>query len=127
MTEPNVSAGPEQPARGGGPSERNAVNIVYLLYLASLVFGITALIGVVMAYINRKEAAPDLASHYGFQIRTFWIGLLYVVIGGATSMIVIGWFLLLFWLIWLIVRCVKGMKYLSRGQPHPDPTSWLFG
>ncbi len=118
MTEPNVS---------GVPSERNLANIVYLLYLASLVFGITALIGVVMANINCKEAPAILASHYRFQIRTFWIGLLYFVIGGATSIVVIGWFLLLLSVIWLIVRCVKGMKYLSRGQPHPDPTSWLFG
>lgn len=127
MTEPFISAGPDGPARGGGQAARNTVNIVYLLYLASLVFGITALIGVVMAYINRKEAPSELATHYDFQIRTFWIGLLYVVIGAVTSMIVIGWFLLLLWAIWLIIRCVKGMKYLSREQAHPDPTSWLFG
>jgi len=43
------------------------------------------------------------------------------------SLIVIGWFVLLFGLIWIIVRCAKGMKYLARGQAHPDPGAWMFG
>ncbi|MXZ09042.1 MAG: hypothetical protein F4Y79_06295, partial [Gemmatimonadetes bacterium] len=46
--------------------------IVYILYLAELVVGITGLIGVIMAYVNRSDAPEWLASHYRFQIRTFW-------------------------------------------------------
>lgn len=45
--------------------------IVYFLYLAGLVFGITGIIGVVMAYINRNDAPEWLETHYQFQIRTF--------------------------------------------------------
>ncbi len=127
MTESNATRDLEDLTVGGSGAERNLVNIVYILYLASLIFGITALIAVVMAYVNERDAPGWLWSHYNFQIRTFWIGLVYLVIGVATAYIVVGIFVILFWVIWLIVRCARGMKYLARGEPHPDPMSWLFG
>ena len=123
MTDPQVEILPQS----GEPSEGRIANLIYILYLASLVFGITGLIGVVMAYVNKGDGPGWVESHYRFQIRTFWIGLLLGVIGGLTSLIVIGWFVLLFGLIWIIVRCAKGMKYLARGQAHPDPGAWMFG
>ena len=100
--------------------------IVYILYLVGIVVGITAIIGVILAYINRNDAEDWLQSHYQFQIRTFWIGILYTVIGGILTFIVVGYLVLLFWLIWLIVRCVKGLKYLSENQAHPNPKGWIF-
>lgn len=127
MTESTRTSVPGDPTEGDRSSEANLVNIVYILYLASLIFGITALIAVVMAYVNERDAPGCLWSHYNFQIRTFWIGLFYLVIGVATAYIIVGIFVILFWVIWLIVRCARGMKYLARGEPHPDPMSWLFG
>lgn len=100
--------------------------IIYALYLANFVVPFTALVGVIMAYINKGDG-NFLDSHYQFQIRTFWIGLLYAFIGAVLTLIVIGWLILFFYLIWLIVRCVKGFKYLNKQQPMPDPTSWMFG
>jgi len=100
--------------------------IVYFLYLAGLLFGITGIIGVVMAYINRADAPEWLAKHYQFQIRTFWIGALFIFIGALLSLIVIGYFILLLWIIWLIVRCVKGIKALDSNEPPINPTGWLF-
>jgi len=124
MTDPQVEILPQS---GGEPSESRIANLIYILYLASLVFGITGLIGVVMAYVNKGDGPGWVDSHYRFQIRTFWVGLLIGVVGGLMSLIVIGWFVLLFGLIWIIVRCAKGMKYLARGQAHPDPGAWMFG
>jgi len=110
----------ERPAAG-------TAKLVYILYLAGIVFGITVIIGVIMAYINR-DAAPDwLATHYRFQIRTFWIGLLYFVIGVMLTVLLIGYLVLLFLLVWLIIRCVKGIKFLDQGKACPNPTSWTFG
>lgn len=100
--------------------------IIYVLYLANLVIPFTALVGIIMAYINKGDG-NFLDSHYQFQIRTFWIGLLYALVGALLTLIVIGWLVLLFYLIWLIIRCVKGFKYLNKQEPMPDPTSWLFG
>jgi uncharacterized membrane protein len=104
----------------------SSCNLVYILYLASLIVGITGLIGLVMAYLNRGQAPDAIKTHYQFQIRTFWIGLLFGFIGAITTIILIGWLLLLLLAIWWIVRCVKGMQYLGRGQPYPNPTTWLF-
>lgn len=106
-------------------SAQNA-KIIYILYLVGIVVGITGLVGVIMAYINKDEAPDWLKSHYQFLIRTFWIGLLYCVVGIISAVFIIGIFILLFWVVWLIIRCVKGMKALDAKQPHPDPTGWMF-
>lgn len=100
--------------------------IIYILYLAGFVVPFTGVIGVVMAYINRSDAPDWLRAHYQFQIRTFWIGFLYVIIGFFTTFILIGFLILLFYLIWLIVRCVKGMKMLDLKREPENVTGWLF-
>lgn len=71
----------EQSVTNNGTSQQQLAKIVYILYLVGVVFGITGLIGVVMAYIYKSDAPEWLSSHYQFQIRTFWIGLLYLVVG----------------------------------------------
>ena len=45
--------------------------IIYILYLAGFIVGITPLIGIVMAYMNRGEGSDWIQSHYQWQIRTF--------------------------------------------------------
>jgi uncharacterized membrane protein len=101
-------------------------NIIYILYLVGIVFGITGIVGVVMAYIYKGDAPEWLQSHYQFQIRTFWIGALYMLIGFILVFVFIGYLILLFWVVWLIIRCVKGMKALDQKEAHPDPTGWMF-
>jgi uncharacterized membrane protein len=107
-------------------SKVGTAKIIYILYLIGVVFPVLTIIGLVMAYVNKDDAPEWLQSHYQFQIRTFWIGFLYVVIGALLSIILIGYLVLLFWVAWIIVRCVKGMKYLDAQQAHPDPTGWMF-
>jgi uncharacterized membrane protein len=111
-------------------SDRQLVLIVYLLYFAAYIFGITALIGVIIAHIRFPDVNPPLSSHYQFQIRTFWIGLLYVVVGtilAVTVLPVIGGAILIWWLIWSLVRNVKGLLMLNDNKPIQTPTSWMFG
>ena len=100
--------------------------VVYILYLAGILVGITGIVGVIIAYVNKSDAPEWLKTHYQYQIRTFWIGFLYMFIGSILSIILVGYLVLLFWMVWLIVRCVKGMKYLDNQQAHPDPTGWMF-
>ncbi len=100
--------------------------IIYILYLVSLVLGITGLVGLIMAYVYKSDAPEWLKTHYQWQIRTFWIGLLFAVIGIITTSIMIGFLVLLFNVVWFIVRCVKGLSALEKQQPLPQPTSWLF-
>ena len=101
--------------------------IIYALYLASFIVGITLLVGVLVAYIYRKDADDWLASHYRFQIRTFWMFVLFSVIGGLSAIIFVGWIILAFAAVWLIVRCVIGIKRLGERQSIENPASWLFG
>ena len=101
--------------------------IVYILYFAAYVVGITALIGVIIAHVQVGTAEPLLASHYRFQIRTFWIGLLYLVISIPLSAVLIGLPLLGWWFIWSLVRIVKGGLLVTEHKPIANPQSWLFG
>jgi uncharacterized membrane protein len=101
--------------------------IVYILYLASYVIGITALVGVIIAHVQIGTADPMLRTHYQWQIRTFWIGLLCFVVGVVLCLVLIGILVLLFWLVWTLVRTIKGMLALNENRPVADPTSWLFG
>jgi len=107
------------------PSDSTA-KIVYVLYLLSLLFGVTALVGVVIAYVNVGDAPEPLKNHYRFQIRTFWIGLLYSVVGALLAFVMVGFLVLAFAAVWLIVRCVKGLKHLDRREPYPNVETWLW-
>ena len=102
-------------------------NIVYILYLAGVFVPLTPLIGVIMAYLAYDEAEPWVQSHYKFQIRTFWIGLLFGFVVLILCMVVIGFLLIPVVLVWYIVRCVKGLNAISKRAPMSDPGSWLFG
>ncbi|WP_251977185.1 DUF4870 family protein [Salinicola avicenniae] len=115
---------PEQTSEGDARAQAPMVNsssmalIVYVLYLAGFLTGITAVIGLILAHVNKgEEQNPMLLSHYRFQIRTFWWGLLWMTLGMITSAIFIGFFVMAFWAIWTIYRCVKGLTRLNRGQP----------
>jgi uncharacterized membrane protein len=102
------------------------VNIVYYLYLASILVGITAIIGVIIAYMNRGAGMDWLDSHYTYQIRTFWIGVLYSLVGLVLTFVIIGFLVLLFVLVWWIVRCIKGLQLAGSRQPVPNVDTWMW-
>ncbi|MDB4409807.1 hypothetical protein N9235_03255 [Gammaproteobacteria bacterium] len=110
----------------GNTTTAGTAKIIYILYLVGIVFGLTAIVGVIMAYVNKTDAPEWLATHYQFQIRTFWIGLLYLVIGAALAAVFIGYLIILFWVVWLIIRCIKGIKFLDMQKSYPDPAGWMF-
>jgi uncharacterized membrane protein len=108
-------------------STAGTAKIIYILYLVNIVVPFTGLVGVIMAYLNQKDADEMLKTHYRFQIRTFWIGMLYIFIGALLSMVLIGYLILLFYVVWLIVRCVKGLQALDSNEALANPASWMFG
>ena len=100
---------------------------VYILYVVGWLIPIIApIVGVILAYIHREDAPPWLHTHYQLQIRTFWIGLLFGAISVVTSLILIGWLLMLLTLIWMTIRCVKGLKLVYAGAPYDNPETWLW-
>lgn len=97
---------------------KDTVLIVYILQAVSLLVGITLLIGVIINYIKRSDAKGTwLESHISWQIRTFWLYLCFIIIGGATVIIGIGYLILLIAYIWLIYRICKGWIRLSENKP----------
>jgi uncharacterized membrane protein len=107
------------------PGQTNAL-VVYVLYLAGLVIGISGLVGLVIAYVNRGKAGGFVETHYTWQIRTFWIGLLYALISGVLVIFAIGFVLLFAVAVWFIVRCILGIQALQRGEPIKNPESWVI-
>lgn len=107
------------------PGSKNAT-LIYILYLASIVVGITSIVGVIFAYLNRGKGAAWVDTHYTYQIRTFWIGLLFSFIGIILMFVFIGILVLIAVLVWMIVRCIKGLQLASRGEPVPNPETWMF-
>lgn len=102
------------------------VKVIYALLLLSLLFPVTALVGVIMAHVSAGEYTEPARSHLRFQYRTVWIGLGIGLIGAATSFIMVGFVVLAVLLVWWIVRCVRGLLIANRREPLPEPERWGF-
>jgi uncharacterized membrane protein len=130
MTESSEPTAPTTPPPTPPPvaptvthDERQMAFVIYILYLAHFV-PLAPIVGLVLAYIERARAPAWLQSHYLYQIRTFWIGLLYWVVSLALCVILVGIPLLLATWIWFVVRCALGLSRLMRSEPYPTPESW---
>jgi uncharacterized membrane protein len=121
-----TAAGPNPPPQPIVPTTTVAL-IVYILYFVGYFTVIPAVIGVIMAHVQVGASDPMLTTHYRFQIRTFWIGLLYLVAGTLLTLIAVGVLVLLWWLIWSLIRNIKGTLALNEHRPIANPGSWLFG
>ena len=120
------SPDPAQSAVTPTTDNMDGPKLVYLLYFAGFVVQITWIAGLIVAYLKRGEAGPNAASHFTFQIRTFWIGLLFMVIGGITVFVFIGFLIMAATVVWALIRLIKGFMAASDGKPVPDPETWLW-
>lgn len=118
--------GPDQ-SQPPAISNKQLALIVYILYFVAYFTGITALIGAIIAHVQVASADPLLATHYRFQIRTFWIGILYLVVGTILTVVIVGIAILFWWFVWSLVRNVKGTLALNDNKPIANPASWMFG
>jgi uncharacterized membrane protein len=133
MTSPPI-ADPVAPR----PSLATLTHVIYGLHAFSLVTGIIgaativgafltgwpSIIAVILNYVKRSEARGTwLESHFRWQIRTFWFGLLWVglcilfVIVTFGVGILIAWLPLAFVGIWFIYRIVRGWLALAERRP----------
>jgi len=113
-----IPAEADQSKPKGADPARNLAILVYILQgLSFFLGGITALVGVIINYVKMDEVRGTwIEPHFRWQIRTFWIGLLWLVIGTITLMLIVGWFILLGMAIWVIYRIVKGALALNDGK-----------
>ena len=93
--------------------------VVYVLQVLSVFVGITAIVGVIINYVKRDEAVGTLyESHFDWQIRTFWWGLVWSILG-FILLFAFGLGLLVWFVagIWAIYRVVKGFLKLNDNLP----------
>jgi uncharacterized membrane protein len=96
--------------------DQQLTTAVYVLQALGFVFGVTFVIAVVINYLflGRVERTW-LEGHFDWQIRTFWFGLLWFLVGGALSPILIGYPILLANALWVLYRVCRGWMRLSQG------------
>lgn len=85
------------------------------------------LIGVIVAYLKRGDARGSLwETHITYIIRTFWLGVLGIIIGTATSFIGIGVLILIAVGVWWLIRSIKGVLKAINYEPIRNPETWLI-
>jgi len=113
-------------------------HVIYALHAFSLVTGIVgaatvvgafltgwpSIIAVILNYVKRSEVRGTwLESHFRWQIRTFWFGLLWVTLCALFIVATLGIGLLIAWLpltlvgLWFIYRIVRGWLRLMGHRP----------
>ena len=94
-------------------SSYNVVLVVYILQAIALFTAFPMLIAVIINYIKRDDARGTwLESHFCWQIRTFWYGLLWLFIGAVLYIFIVGYFIIFMVWIWQIYRVIKGWMRL---------------
>lgn len=104
--------------------------IVYFSFIIGLFFWPATILAISLAhfYKVRDENPEWLESHYTFQQFTFYYALIYVVIGILLAAYYVGLVILLWAIIWIIIRVAKGLKAVYEEQPIPNPKQFLgFG
>lgn len=104
---------------------KNITLIVYGLQLIGvLTGGIAFIVAIVLNYIKRDDVAGTfLESHFEWQIRTFWISLIWGIVGFVLAITVFllpaAWIIWFVVMIWVIYRAIKGLLNLLENKPMP--------
>ena len=115
----------------------NWTQVIYALHAFSLLAGILgpatvigmfltgwpSIIAVILNYVKRGDVRGTwLESHFRWQIRTFWYGLLWVALCCWFLILTLGIGIIIVWLplavvtIWFIYRIVRGWLALREGR-----------
>ncbi len=102
-------------------SSRTITIVVYVLQACGFVNGLTFIVAVIINYVKRLDVQGSwLESHFLWQIRTFWFGLIWAVIGFLALLTFVGAIVgipvLIANAIWMIYRIVKGFLRLLDGK-----------
>ncbi|MEP3296787.1 MAG: hypothetical protein ABJO27_09970 [Pseudoruegeria sp.] len=132
MSDHNVSSITDNDIVTGRDGGRGMANIIYILYIIGFFTGITALIGVILAYIGKDSAKAPYDSHFRHQIKIFRRGVvmlgvnlvLYMVLTAIAAMtfgvgfifFLIPLGILIWWAVWTLLRIIKGMQALGQGN-----------
>ncbi|WP_299323955.1 hypothetical protein [Parasphingopyxis sp.] len=124
-SEPRQKAAPANTDTG-----TNRPVILSILYMTSLLVGLTGLVAFILALVWKSEPGEAWeASHYDYHIMTFvlWIGtsivamvLIFTIIGAL-----LGIPLLLLALVWVLIRSIMSLTRALNREPMPNPGTLL--
>lgn len=123
----------------------NVNQCTYVLYVVSFFTGgILSIVPIIVNYMKRKEANGTwIATHFDWQIKTFWYSLVWGVVAAALlffaglmifagvfnanqeltlvaiAMGIVGVLMLLVNVIWHLYRIIRGWIALNDGRPVP--------
>jgi uncharacterized membrane protein len=94
------------------------------MIVTAFLTGWPSIIAVILNYVKRSEVRGTwLDTHYSWQIRTFWLALLWLAFGGVLFLTVVGIpvaFVLWFGTgIWVLYRIIRGWLALSSQKVMP--------
>ncbi len=92
--------------------------------VGAFLIGWPSIIAVILNYVKRRDVGGSwLGSHFRWQIRTFWYGLLWVSICILIVVLTLGIGILIMWLplamvsVWFVYRIVRGWIALNARRP----------
>jgi uncharacterized membrane protein len=124
-------------AQGVAHPLRSWTHVIYALHALSLLTGIfgaativgafligwPSIIAVVLNYVKQNDVRGSwLESHFRWQIRTFWFGVLWVGLCVLFVIVTLGIGLLVAWIplgivtVWFVYRVVRGWLALNNGR-----------
>ena len=126
-------------AEGTGAPRDSAIVIAHVMYglhafsalsgllssalvITAFLTGWPSIIAVILNYINRADVEGTwLASHFRWQLRTFWFALAWLLAGAVAFLTVIGIPLAIaLWVatgVWVIYRIIRGWLTLNSRKP----------
>jgi uncharacterized membrane protein len=139
-----VSSSPVPPPLGSATIAESSLitwtHVIYGLHAFSLLAGILgpatvvstfltgwpSIIAVILNYVKRSDVRGTwLESHFRWQIRTFWFGLLWVCVCFAFVALTFGIGILVAWIplgivaLWFVYRVARGWLALNDRKPMP--------
>ena len=117
-----MSDGSEADAAAEGRNLKKDIELTHIIYGLMAVGFITGGLGTLAAIIINYIKVDDvkgtwLESHFRWQMRTFWWGLLWAFLCALLMFVVIGIFLIFVVAVWVIYRIAKGWIRLNDSKP----------
>ena len=110
------------------PAGYTACLITYILYIVGpFTMGILWLAGLIVAFVSKSDAAPEIGEHLDYAKRVGITGLIsYIIVVIITFILiatligtVIAWLPYLIWWIWSLVKSIRGLNALTGGRNAP--------
>ncbi len=98
-----------------------------LLYIGYALAVFLPLGAIILGFVARNDYRnTSYDGHCDNLIQMFWVSLVLGIAGAVLSLIIVGYLLLVWVMIWYIIRLVKGLVALSKNEPYVPGNPFWF-